>query len=157
MLCIRASRRSSSFGAQVAQQVMLQLAFRLQILQEHTGFGKAFVGPVDPGHELQGALQQHGRVVAGEVEGGAGGLAVKPGAEGAGTGKHREAPGPLPLPPQLFRGPAHVARHRLAQLLFAAHRPAEAAADAGFLFGARAVIEGQAAHPLEFQLQAQPD
>ena len=135
---------------------MLQLLLRLQLLQQHPRLGKAFVGPVEARHQPQGGLQQHGGVVAGQGQPGAGGLAVEAGGEGAGAGEHGDAPGPLPLAAQLFRRPHHVAGHRLAQLRFLADRLAEAAAHAGFPLGGRGLLQGQAAHPLQLQLQAHP-
>ncbi len=136
--------------------MVLQLLLALQGLQQHPGFGKAFVGSVDQRHQGQGCLQQHGCVVAGHGQAGAGRLAVEVRAEGAGAREHRETAAALPLMAQFFGCPHHVAGHRLVQLAGIGDRAAEAAAHAGFPLRRGAVLQGQAAHPLQFQLQPQP-
>ena len=114
------------------------------------------MGAVQRWHQVQGRLQQHGGVVAGQGKVHPGGPAEEVRRECAGAGEHREPAGPLPLPPQLLRRPHDVAGHRLAQLLQFADRPTEAAADAGFPFGGGGLLQRQAAHSPQLQLQPQP-
>ena len=85
--------------AEGLQEVVLQLTLRLQVLQQDSGLGEAFVGPIEAGNHPAGGPQQDAGVVAGQGQAEAGGLAVEAGGEGTRAGKHREPASPLPLPP----------------------------------------------------------
>ena len=89
-----------------------------------------------------------------QVELAAGRAAVEAWAEGTGAGVDGQCCGALPLFAQLFRGPHDVGGDRLLQFLEAGDRSAEAAADAGFLFGGGGQGEGQAGMAPELPLQA---
>ena len=128
----------------------------LQVLHQHPRFRQLPVWPEDAVHEGECCLQQNAGVVAGQIQPGAGGLAVEGGDEGAGAGVHREGGSPLALFAQLLCSAHHIGGHRLPQFLPCRDRPAEAAAHAGFLFGGWCQRQRQAGMAAQLPLQPQP-
>ena len=135
------------------QEMGLEQFCSLQVLHQHPRFRQLPVWPEDAVHEGECCLQQNAGVVAGQIQPGAGGLAVEGGDEGAGAGVHREGSGPLALFAQLLCSAHHIGGHRLPQFLPCRDRPAEAAAHAGFLFGGWCQRQRQAGMAAQFPLQ----
>ena len=100
---------------QGGEQAVLQLAHRLQVLQQHARFLQGFVGLKQTGGQGQGSGQQHGRVLAGQGQGHGGRLGIELAAvEGAAAHKHGHRVGELSLAAQFLGGAAEVGGDRLA-------------------------------------------
>ena len=133
----------------------LQDVVALQVLHQHAGLGQWTVGAKDPCHQGACRLQQHGCVIARQVQLRAGGLAVKPRSERAGAGVDGERCCPLPLPAQFLGGAHHIGGDGLVQLLLAGDGATEAAAHAGFLLRCWCQLQRQAGVAPQLPLQPQ--